>query len=99
MDDIFEAEDKSKKKIHLTKERWKHILKEHPELSNKSESIKAIITNPEITKTSKYDKNVKWYYAYDKNRKSSAKYILVAVKYLNGSGFIITVFYTKKVGR
>lgn len=94
---IFEIEDKFHKRIYLSKERWNHIITEHPEISNKVSLIQEILTKPLIVKESEYDSKVKWFYLYEKNRNSPAKYLFVSVKYLNGEGFIITIFYTAKI--
>jgi hypothetical protein len=61
------------------------------------ELLKETLQKPQKIRISKYDQNVRWYYKYDKARKSSARYLLVSVKYLNGDGFIITAFYTRKI--
>ncbi len=95
MINVLEIEDKTGRKICLPKERWTHIMAEHPELSNKLENIKETIRSPLSIKQSKHDDSVKYFYKYYKNRNSVGKYLLVAVKYLNGKGFIITSFYTK----
>lgn len=93
MPHIFVVEDKTNRKIRLTKERWKHIVNEHPELS--VEEIKETLMNPLMIKSSKYDpKYVRWYYKFNKTKK---RYIFVSVKYLNGEGFIITAHYMRKI--
>lgn len=94
MDKLFEIEDKTGRKIYLTRERWKHLVIEHPLLSGKIEDIKETIIQPLIIKQSKYDKEVRFYYRHYKDKKI---YLLVAVKYLNGKGFIITSFYVKNL--
>ena len=91
---IFEVEDKFGRKIHLSDERWKHIVTEHSVLANKIEDIKDVLSNPLFVGKSKYDENVKYYYKY---HKSLSKYLMVSVKYLNGEGFVITAFYTSKL--
>ena len=91
---IFEIIDKSGRKIHLSKEQWKHIMTEHSELANKVEEIKDTLTNPLTIKHSKYDENVRWYFKY---YKKLSKYLMVSVKYLNGEGFMITAFHTSKL--
>lgn len=91
---IFEVEDRSGRKIHLSNERWKHIVLEHPMLSNKIEEIKDTIINPTSIKRSKYDENIRFYFKF---LKESSKYLMVSVKYINGEGFIITAFYTSKL--
>ena len=45
MSNIFEVIDKTGRKIRLSKERWKHIRMEHPEIVN-SEDIEEVIKKP-----------------------------------------------------
>jgi hypothetical protein len=45
-DYIFEVIDKTRRKIHLSKERCKHIREEHPELVD-PEKVKKVITKPD----------------------------------------------------
>ena len=94
---ILEIKEKTGGIIYLTDERWHHISSEHPAVANRIEDIKETITTPLAIRESEYDSNVKFYYRYYKNLKSRAKYLMVAVKYLNGEGFIITSFYTDKL--
>ena len=94
---FFEVKDRSGKIIYITKERWNHIIIEHPAVANKLEGVKETLVNPLVIKESKYDSNVRFYYKYYKNVKLKAKYLIVVVKYLNGKGFIITSFYTDKI--
>ena len=91
---IFKIKDKSGRLVHLSKERWIHIIQEHPELTNKIESIKETILNPTTIKTYSYEINIKHFYSWNK---ISKKYLIVIVKYLNGNGFVITSFYTRKL--
>ncbi len=94
---IFEIEDRSGRIVYLSKERWIHMASEHPAVANKIEDVKDVVLNPLIIKESEYDPNVRYYYKYYKNIKLSAKYLLVAVKYINGEGYIITSFYTSRI--
>ena len=99
MEIIFEIKEKFGRIIYLSKERWNHILVEHPEIANKVELIKEALQNSVAIRESVYDEQVRWYYIYDKKRTSPAKFMFVSVKYLNGHGFIITVFYTRKIAK
>ena len=90
---IFETEDKSGRKIHLSKERWAHIQK-HPGMSDQIEQIKETLENPNVINKFEYDPDVRFYYKYYKERK---EYLFISVKYLNGKGFIITALYTDKI--
>ena len=93
---IFKIKDKSGKEIHLSKERWKHI-KKHPHMDeNRLEDIKNAIQNPLTIRFNEEDEEVRYFYREHKNMPSFEKYLLVSVKYLNGTGFVITSFFTNK---
>lgn len=77
---IFEITDKSGRKIHLTKERWAHIRKKHPEVENVDE-IEEAIKNPTKITFPKFDDSVGFYYKYFKQLPSPDKYLLVLVKH------------------
>jgi len=96
MNYIFEINDKTKRKIYLSKERYKHISK-HPYMSGQLENIKMTIQNPLAVRYYEEDENIRYFYKEFKNRDPSEKYLLVSVKYLNGKGFIITSFFTNKI--
>jgi len=97
MDWIFEIEDITGRRIHLSKEQWSHINSDHPEISPYVEEMKDILRNPALVKTLNYDKKVRYFYRYYKNRDSPAKYLLLVVKYLNGKGFIITSYFVRTI--
>lgn len=91
---VFKIKDKSGRIIHLSTERWKHIQEEHPQINN-SEELKQTLINPLKITPSKYNpENVRYYYRYIKE---SRKYHFVAVRYLNGEGFIITSFHRRTI--
>ncbi|HLD15049.1 MAG TPA: hypothetical protein VJB94_00515 [Candidatus Nanoarchaeia archaeon] len=94
MNNILTIKDPINKIVYLSHERWLHIIIEHPELTNRIQDIESTVTNPNFTRESKRDKKVLYYYKYNKMQ---AKYLLVAVKYLNGKGFIITAFNVRKI--
>ena len=91
---VFEVVDKSGRKIRLTREQWKHILGEHPGVTD-LEEIKNTLVNPLKITLSKYDpEQVRYYYRYNTEKR---QYLFVAVKYLNGDGFVITSYYLRKM--
>jgi len=96
MEIVFVIGDKQGKKVHLSKERYKHILK-HPNMYNQIENIKETLQNPTTIRYYEEDKNVKYYYKEFKQRDAIERYLLVSVKYLNGEGFVITSFFTNKI--
>ena len=97
MEKEFEVIDKSGRRIYITKERLKHI-KRHPKISSRIEDIKSILKNPHTITGHEVDENARYYYGYFKNNDPEERYLLILVKYLNGEGFIITAFFTNKIG-
>ena len=96
MDYIFEITDKTRRKIHLSDERWDHILKHTDITINNLEDIKTALISPASIILQALDESKSNYYLYIKERKS---YLLVGIKYLNGSGFITTAFFTRHISR
>lgn len=93
MTNIFEIKDRNGKIVRLTDERWKHIAQEHPDV-NDIEEIRNTAREPLISRQSGYDSSVMWHYRFNKQRK---QYLMVAVKYLNDDGYIITSYYMRSV--
>jgi len=92
---IFEVMDKTRRNIRLTGKQWSHIRMDHPEVEDE-EVIKDAIKNPDKI-TQPYEGTKHYYYKYFKHRKSSDKYLMVIVNYLNGEGFIITAYYVSHI--
>ena len=88
---IFDVDDKSGRKIHLTRERWSYIRKKHPEVET-PEEIEEVIKKPDITKAHPDDKGALIIYKYNKNKPISIRYLTVMIKYLNGTGFVVTAY-------
>ncbi|MAG02090.1 hypothetical protein CMI42_02030 [Candidatus Pacearchaeota archaeon] len=93
MDYIFEITDKTGREVRLTKERWEHIL-DHKGMEQRLEDIKKTLVNPTTITHHKHDENRRNYYLYYKEKK---RYLLVAVRYLNGEGYVSTSFITRKI--
>ena len=86
---IFEIDDKTGRKIRLTKEQWSHLRKKHPEVEN-YELIEETLKKPDIITDYDIDESVRYYYKYYKHRSSHEKYLQVIVKYLNGEAYVLT---------
>ena len=89
---VFVTKDKTGRAIHLSRERWSHIQK-HPEMVGKLDDIQETLQRPDMMVPSMEDPAVCFYFRYDKSR---VEHLFISVKYLNGSGFVITSFYTDK---
>ena len=96
MSHIFEIIDKTNRKIHLSKERWSHIRKKHPEVED-PELIKENIINPDKIASFNDDRTINYYYKFHKYKKLPNKYLVVAIKYLNEHGYIITAYFDKHI--
>ncbi len=91
---VFEVTDKTGRTVHLSKERWTHITQEHPLVSDQEEIRETLIHPLKIT-PSRYDpEKVRYFYRY---KKEVREYLFVAVKYLNGNGFVITAYYVRNI--
>jgi|SRR3989344_2738640 len=96
MEIIFEIVDKNGRKIHLSKERYRHLQK-HPHMHDSIENIKMTLQNSTAIRHDKEDETVAFFYKDFKNNDPSERYLLVSVNYLNGEGFVITSFFTNKI--
>ncbi len=89
---VFEIVDRKGRNIKLTAERWKHIKERHPELSNKIELIQQTMIAPSFQVQDETNPHLFYNHTYDKEVQL---YLIIAIKYLNNEGFIITAFYSK----
>lgn len=96
MDYIFEIEDKSGRKIHLSKERQNHIRKKHPEVED-FELIKETLLKYDKSLSNIYEHSVYYFYKFFKHKKPPKRYLCVAIKFLNGEGYVITAYFDKKI--
>lgn len=99
MEHIFIVTDSSGRKIRLSKEQWRHIAQEHPEVVPYLEEIKETLGSPITITTFYYDNKIKYFYKYLKYRASPYKYLLIIVKYLNGEGFIVTAYFVRAISK
>lgn len=89
--DIATIRTRDNKTVFLRDAQWKHIKYRHPEMANRLIDIEETVRNP--TKTVRYSDRTTKFYRFIKSDKN---YIMVATKLLNGEGFIITAYLTKK---
>ena len=93
MSNIFEILDRKGRKVILSQEDWKHIVK-HKGIEQHIENIKTAILNPTIVHPHIHDSNKEIFYLHFKEIK---RYLLVSVKYLNNEGEVKTSFITRKI--
>ena len=85
-----------KTKVHLTKERWEHIINEHPVVRPYLKEIEKAMILPDIIMESRYDKEILLYYKFYENI-FKGKFIMVVVKHSEERNFILTAYITDKV--
>ena len=93
MSDIFEVKDKTGKKIILTRERWSHIRRDHPEVE--LEEIEHTILRP--IKILKIHEEKYYYFHYFKHKKLPKKFLRVIVKYKNNTWPIMTAHFVQNI--
>jgi len=92
---IFEVEDNTGRKIHLSKERWnEHIRLEHPDITDPEEIKQTILHPDKIIEQSEFKCN---YYKIFKHKRSKLKYLKVIINYLNHHGFVITAHFVANI--
>lgn len=89
---IFEVKTRDGKLIRLTEKQWSHIIYRHPEMVKRLNDIEEAISSP-TARIQHSDETTKFY----KFIKDEKKYIMVAVKILNGDGFVVTAYKTKRI--
>lgn len=90
---LFEIEDIFGRKIRTTTDYWRKIKTlKHQELRYGIAEVKKIIVSPDEVRASIADETILLF------AKKIGKYdiLIVAVKVLNGDGFIVTAYQTKK---
>ncbi|MAH07117.1 hypothetical protein CMI38_02610 [Candidatus Pacearchaeota archaeon] len=96
-DIIFEVEDKTNRKIRLTKTQWEHITITHQDMNKYLNEIKETVEDPIKTLPHESSEELKKYFTYLKHREHPNRYLRVIIKYLNGDGFIITAHFTRTI--
>ena len=87
---VFEVIDKNGKAVHLSNERWSHIRKYHADVES-FEEIEETLKNPSSVFYDGREK-VTIFYKFFKYKKQKSKFLRVVVKYLNGSGFVMSAY-------
>jgi len=93
---IFEIINKKGIKTRLTKERWTHIRKKHPEVEE-WESIKETLEKPDKILEDDFNESIKYFYKFYKHSKKPKRYLCVVINYLNGTGYVLTAYATKNI--
>ena len=88
---ILETIDKTGKKIYLTKERWSHIRRDHPEVE--LEEIENTLLKP--IKIVKVYEDKYYYFRYFKHKNFPKKFLRAIVKYKNETWLLMTAYFVR----
>ncbi|MBI2576973.1 hypothetical protein HYV84_07180 [Candidatus Woesearchaeota archaeon] len=94
MDEVFRILGRHGKEIYLSKERWAHIVSEHPEVAPYFPEFEPALRNPGAVKQFSEDPSIFYFYRFIKPKR---RFLLVIVKYLNGEGFVITAYLVRHI--
>lgn len=93
---LFEIKDVFGRKIRTTKDYWLKInTLKHGELKYGIVEVKKTLTKPDEVRRSVTDATILLY----AQRQKKYDILIVAVKVLNGEGFLVTCYQTRKVKR
>ena len=91
---LFEVVSKLNKRIRVSKSYWDYIVSvKHPSMYGLQGSVKSSLIEPFEIRRSKRDPSVHLYYGKFRSRLLCC----TVVKFLNGDGFIITAYLTRRM--
>ncbi len=90
---VFEVIGKKGKTIYLTKERWAHIKKDHPEVEQ--EEIETTLIKP--IKILEIIEEKHYYFHYFKHKNLPKKFLRVIVKYKNNKWLVMTAHFVASI--
>lgn len=81
--------------IKLSLERWKHIVKRHPEMKGEKDKLFETIANPDLIQQGDYGELLA--IRFFTKTLLTEKYMVVIYKEIdNEEGFVITAYFTRK---
>jgi len=91
---FFEVVSKLNRKIRINKSYWDYIVNvKHPSMRGLEEFVKSSLAEPIEVRRSRRDQNVHLHYG----RFEAKLLVCTVVKFLNGDGFIITAYLTRRM--
>ncbi len=81
------------KRVSVTEDYWQKIVTiKHPSMAGKDAEVQQTLTDSDEVRESRSDPVVRLYY-----RQYGSLHLCVVVKHLNGSGFIVTTYFTDRI--
>jgi len=98
MNNFETLRDYNQRPIRLTDERWEHIIS-HTEMVEQRQRLAQTLAEPDSVVSTQSDPDVHVYQRFYETTPVTSKYMLVAVKILEGDAFIVTAFFSRRVKR
>lgn len=84
--------------VRLTQERWDHILRRHPEMTNQRDLVLETLSNPEFIQQGDLD-TLLAIRLYERSP-LTRKYLVVVYREINQTdGFVLTAYFTSSPSR
>ncbi len=81
------------KRVSVTADYWQKIITiKHPSMAGKDVEVQQTLMDADEVRESRSDPLVRLYY-----RRYGSLHLCVVVKHLNGSGFIVTTYFTDRI--
>jgi hypothetical protein len=91
---FFEVDSKLDRRIRMTKSYWDYIVSvKHPSMRGLDGAVKISLTEPVEIRRSKRNRTVHLHYG----QFDAELFICTVVKFLNGDGFVITAYLTRRM--
>lgn len=81
--------------VHLTPERWRHIL-DHPELADMRTEIERAVREPELVIRSRSDTSAVLFYRHQRGTIVGDKWLCAVIKCSKADAFVLTACSTDK---
>ena len=81
------------KRISVTEAYWQKIVTiKHPSMTGKDLEVRETLVDADEVRESRSDTQVRMYY-----RQYGLAHLCVVVKHLNGTGFVVTAYFTERI--
>jgi hypothetical protein len=87
------------RKIRLTAERRRHIVKTHPEMAEWVDSIGSVLSHPEKVVRSRSDPEAELFYIWQPRTRVGPKYLCSVVVVKKDDAFVLTAYLTDSIKR
>ncbi len=85
------------RKVRLTAERRRHILRSHPEMAKWVDKIGTVLMQPEKVVQSRSDPETELFYVWQSRTSVGSKYLCAVVVIKKDDAFVLTAYLTDSI--